>query len=80
MKSLLPASTRNNKATLQTLDVANGLGKPHERTNAPSKRDNGYTLPGKPPQYRKPSVGDGNIGSHLLSPVNYQSNKKLQLN
>jgi hypothetical protein len=80
MKSLLPASTRNNKATLQTLDVGNGLGKPHERTNAPSKRDAAYASPGKPPVYRKPSLADGSVGSHLLSPANYHSNKKLQLN
>jgi len=76
MKSLLPASTRNNKAILQTLDAVHNQSKPRDR-NAPMKRENAYASPGKPPAYRKPSLAEVNVGNHLLSPVNYQSSKKL---
>ena len=54
MKSLLPASTKNNKH--------------HDRNNAPSKRENDYSSPGKPPTYRKKSAINGNAANSLVSP------------
>jgi len=76
MKSLLPGTTKNNKNG-HSIEAQSNRGKPHERTNAPSKRDNDYISPGKPPTYRKANI-KGNSGN-LLSPINYQG-KKLQLN
>ena len=38
------------------------------RTNTPSKRDNDYSSPGKPPTHRKKSTINGNDANNFLSP------------
>ena len=72
MSGSVPSNSRDEKQLNQMKSLLPASTKNHDRNNAPSKRQNDYSSPGKPPTYRKKSAINGNASNNLVPPSNYK--------